>query len=148
MFLLIIGAVFIFVLGGGAGVLYQTQKDAPQVNKADAVLKIFSLKSINAINIVGEASKINEKSIILDSKGIETEIVINNNTIIYNPTLPKINLTETDVLKQQKVKLSDIKQKDILSVAVAITPEGLILAKMIVVMPYQNNSNSTNNVNQ
>src|SRR3989344_1668048 len=87
--LLIIGAVFIFVLGGGAGVLYQyqTQKDAfqieksqvkdtPQIEKSQAMeyaIKELSSKGIISMSF-GTVAKIKGRDITLKS-GEETSII-------------------------------------------------------------------------
>ena len=105
---IIIGLV-VFAVGGGAGVLYQQEKEPPaaQLEKEDFVKKALSSKLIPLITAYGLVSDINGKDIILTSGGDSIKIKIRNDAPVYLfESLPD----------QKKGRLEDLKKGDSISV--------------------------------
>ena len=136
--LLIIGAVFIFVLGGGLGVLYQTQKDAPQIKKSQAAelaLKGLTLKVVQPITAYGQVSKVEGRNVTLTSGGESLTIRIKENASIFSSV-------QTDSLAKgakdtitKKIGLKDVRIGDNLIITMKLFPDGQLEGQTVAIIP-------------
>ena len=138
MFLLIIGAVFIFVLGGGAGVMYQIQRDAPQdapqierLQKAEASAKILSSKVIFSINAHGKVLNIDGRNITLESNEEVLTIKLKDNAKILSA--PSVNNVSN--LIKHNIDFKEIKEGDTLSINIKILSDGTIEGQSVIIFP-------------
>ena len=138
MFLLIIGAVFIFVLGGGAGVMYQIQQDAPQdapqierLQKAEASAKILSSKVIFSINAHGKVLNIDGRNITLESNEEVLTIKLKDNAKILSA--PSVNNVSN--LIKHNIDFKEIKEGDTLSINIKILSDGTIEGQSVIIFP-------------
>ena len=145
-FLFTIGAVFIFVLGGGAGILYQTQKDAPQIDKLASLLKRITSRAIPSITAYGQVASIEGKNITLASGGDNIIVSVRGDTEIYSFAQPTAQKQEQAVLPtKQLVKFEDIKKGDTLNISLKVLPDGQLEGNTIIIMPLPNVALPANN---
>ena len=131
--LLIIGGLFIFVLGGGAGVLYQTQKDTPQLEKgkiAESVVKTLLSKAVPSIDAQGQVDNIDGRNITLTNNGDSITVKILDNAQIYS--FMTKNTTDKNTGRSQ-IKLEDIKKDDTLNIALRVLSDGQIEGQVVIV---------------
>lgn len=139
IFLLIIGAVFIFVLGGGAGILYQTQKDTPQIDRLMSALEGITSKAIPSIIAYGQVTGIEGKNITLTYREDSIIVSIRSDTEIYSfvqPTEQKEGQAALPV--KQLVKFEDIKKGDTLSISLKVLSDGQLEGNTVTIMPLPN----------
>ena len=122
----IIIALVIFVAGGGLGVFYQAQKDAPQLEKTTAVLKNPSSKVISTATAYGKVEKIEGKNITLSYGGDSIVIGATDNTKVYS---------YSDKSARQEVEYSTIKKGDNIDITIKILPDGGLNAEAIFILP-------------
>ncbi len=138
--LLAIAAVFIFVLGGGLGIWYQTQKDAPQLKeaqKAESVVKFLNSKVSSSINARGIVEKISGRNITLSFEGENIEIRIKEDAKIYsfNNISESAKKTSSDTLVQTKNTFESIKMGDDLFINFRALPEGILEGQSVTILP-------------
>ena len=138
IFLLIIGAVFIFVLGGGIGVLYQTQQSAPQVEKLqtiEASIKGLSSKVIPSINAYGQVTKIEGRNITLDFKGEILTLKIKDDAQILSFVKLVSSEENTSGIDNQQTDFEEIKNGDNLNISIKFLPEGTLEGQSVIILP-------------
>ncbi len=144
-FLLVIAGVIIFVLGGGAGVFYQTQQSqlgiigAPQNSAAETALKSLSSKVIPSIVAFGEVSNISGKNITLKNAGESLTIKIDDNAQIssFNAAPAKGTTAPT----QAKAEFKDIKIGNTLSINLRLLSSGTLKGMSVVIVNSLPNTN-------
>lgn len=122
--LLIIGAVFIFVLGGGAGVLYQTQKDAPKLDNAEKVIKILASKTVPSIMAYGQVTNIQGKNITLAYSGDSVTLKMRDDAKIYSFVSQGLAKKSLNISEKEEITFSDIKKGDTLNITLKVLPDG------------------------
>ena len=139
--LLIIAGLLIFVLGGGLGVFYQTQKDTLSVETAskavveaktetDALTKTLTSKALSSITGSGQVTDIAGRNITLSSGG--DSITFN---LLGNAQILSFVADSTGKMTQQKVDFSQIKKGDNLSVNLKLLPDGTLEGQAVMILP-------------
>ena len=147
--LLVITAVFIFVLGGGAGILYQTQKDASRLNqgqkdalrlkeaqKSESAVKVLSSKLSNIVTITGKVIKIFGRSLTLSKEEESIEISVKEDAKVYSLKTPEISEKEKKSLIALSPTVStfeSIKVGDSLNINVMVLPGGVLETRSIII---------------
>jgi len=139
LILLIVGVLFVFVLGGGAGVYYKTQEVAERTIKnklTEESLEILSSKIISTINAYGEVVDIKGRDVFLSYEGDTIKINVDDDAVIYS-VVEKINPDPSDITKnasQELVDFSQIKIGDNLNVGIKINENFQFEAQLIMIM--------------
>ena len=142
IFLLIIaGAVIFTVGGGGLGILYQTQKDAPQIGKLQAtelalnnIVKELSSTVISSIISYGKVSKIEGRNITLTFEKESLTIKVREDALVFSmvQTAPLKN-GSAFTTTQQKAEFKDIKLGDDLNIRVKLSIDGQLEGGVIII---------------
>lgn len=132
---LIIGAVFIFVLGGGVGVLYKTQEVAPQIEKgkiAEASLKILSSKLMHEVVTYGEVSNIDQanKTFTLSAQGDSIKITMKKDGLVY-----LLSNDSKGLPVRTQADFTDIKNKDMVRPYLEFLPDAQIVSFLVMIIP-------------
>ncbi len=135
--LFVIGAIF-FVLGGGLGILYQSQKDVPlppkEIVKIEAV-QILSSKVIPSITAFGQVTNIEGKNITLTFGGDSLKVKVRDDAQFYLPaTTTKDKDNKPIISPQQTAKFSDIKIGNNVSVNLKLLPDGQIEGQVVIIL--------------
>jgi hypothetical protein len=133
--LLTIGALFVFVLGGGMGIFYQVQKDALQLEKgkiAEKSLKVISSKLTQAVVIYGEVSNIDQekKTFTLSAQGDSIDITMKKDSLAY-----LLSNNSNGVPVRTQIDFKDIKNKDMVRSFLEFLPDGQIASFLVMIIP-------------
>lgn len=134
----VIGAIVVFILGGGVGVLYQNQQVAPsQKNQTmEATIKTLSSKAVPSIVAFGQATKIDGKNITLSLNGDSITISVNDDAQIYSLAQQVATGTGAPIPQtQQKVEFKDIKTGDNLNISLKVLSDGQLKGERILIFP-------------
>ena len=126
--LAIAAGLVIFVIGGGLGVFYQTQKDAPQIEKLqimESVIKSLNSKTISSITALGKVVSIEGNKITLSSGVDNLAITMSNNAKMYS-------LASSSALQ---VALKDIKTGDNVSINIKLSANNQLEGQLVVIIP-------------
>ncbi len=126
----------LFVLGGGLGVFYQTQKDALKIQEAEkksAAVKSLSSDLVPSIVAYGEVSAIDGRNVTLFYNGKSMQIEINKDATVYSFS-PSSGDEKEPLSSQQQVKISDIKKGDRLNVTIKLLPDGSLEGQMVIIL--------------
>ncbi len=136
--LFIILAIAIFVIGGGLGVLYQTQQNtvAPVANtqcteKMALAVKALSSQLVSSIIAYGQVENINGRNITLSSEGKNLTVSIENNATISLVVASAKNSQTTT----KTMTLQDIKKGDSLNIDLKVSPDGSLSGRRIYILP-------------
>ena len=136
--LIVLSVVVVLVilsLGGGAGVLYQTQKDAPQIEKLQALetaVKGLSSKIVPSVVAFGEVSEIEGRNITLTYNGDSVTVAIKADAQISSFVAPSSGGTA----KQTIVQFGEIKNGDKLSINTKVLPDGQLQGESIMIFAF------------
>ncbi len=133
LIVLIIVVLAVFVLGGGVGIFFQTQKDAPLLKKAEemeAAVKKLSSKVIASTVAYGEVTKIEGRNITLKYGEETLTIKIKDNAPIYSFAQNKEKIPV-----QQAAKFEDIKTADNLNIALKLLSDGSLESQSVIILP-------------
>jgi len=131
---IVIVAVIVFIIGGGLGIAYQSQKGVTTGGAVSAqeVVKTLSSKVVPSIIAYGNVSDIQGKNITL-SYGTESIIVaVTDNAQIFTFTQsadPKVAPTQT------KTDFSKIKKGDSLNISLKLLPTGELQGISVIILP-------------
>ena len=139
----VIAGVVIFVLGGGLGVFYQTQKGLLQTEKVqtkvqtmETVIKSLSSKVIPSIIAYGEVTNIEGRNITLSYGGESLTIKIKDDSQIFSfVKTASLKKGEPAVTSQQKVDFKTIKKGDNLNISVKLLPDGQLESQSVIILP-------------
>lgn len=132
--LLVVAALVIFVLGGGAGVFYQSQADAPQlqsVAKAEALIKNVSSGIIPSMVAYGQVSKVEGRNVTLSYAGDSLAISVKQDAPVYSFAQAAGSTTPT----QQKVDFSTIKVGNNLNIVLKMLASGDLEGQQVIILP-------------
>ncbi|MFA7676416.1 MAG: hypothetical protein WCY28_03345 [Candidatus Shapirobacteria bacterium] len=111
--LVLIGAV-LFSVGGGLGIIYQSQKNYSEEN----IFKALSSKAVSSIAISGELKKVNNEKIILSYEEENFEIKVSENTRVYY-------FRESSPGETKDISIKDLKAGDRLNIEAVIINKDL-----------------------
>ena len=127
----IITGLLFFVLGGGLGVLYQTQQapPSPQLEKATATIKSLSSKTVPSIIAYGQVTKIEGKDITISYSGDSIKVSMEDNSSVY----AFVN-DGPEKSGQKKVEFKEIKIGDNLNITLKLLPDGQLQGQQIFIL--------------
>ena len=146
IFLLIIIGVFIFVLGGGVGIMYQEQiiKDTSQAETiqitpqiTSATIKTLLSKVISPIIASGKAVKIEKRNITLKDKTESLVISVKENSSVYSSEQvvdQDGEDTNSDSVKKI-VEFKDVKVGDNLNIIFKLLLDGTLETQSVIIFP-------------
>lgn len=132
--LTIVAVLIIFVLGGGAGVFYQSQADAPaltKVAKADELIKNVSSGIIPSMVAYGQISKIEGRVVTLTYGGNTLAINVKQDAPVYSFT----QTTGSTTPSQQKVDFSAVKTGNSVNIVLKMLASGDLEGQQVIVLP-------------
>ena len=130
---LIIGGLALLIVGCFIGILFQTQKTAPQLKQAEAI----SSKVISTIIAVGEVTNISERNVTLVSEKEKLTIFVRENARIISFVYPEVEEGEEGILTgpvRERIEFKDIKVGDNLNVDLKILPDGGLETISVIVL--------------
>jgi hypothetical protein len=127
--LVIIGIVF-FIVGGGLGIFYQTQKDASQINGAKSI-KALSSKVIPSIVAYGKVTDINGRDITIFYNGESLTIPVSQDAQVSSFSQANGQTGST----QQKTSFDQIKKGNYINISIKVLPDGNIEGNMVIILP-------------
>lgn len=136
--LLLLAVLVIFVLGGGVGVFYQTQKDSPllaQAERAEATVKNLSSKTVLSIVAYGQVTNIQGRDITISYLGDSLIVRVKENSMIYSLVAPSVTQKgATAASTQQQAEFKDIKKGDNLNIVLRLLPDGQLEGSTVMIM--------------
>ncbi len=144
IFLAVALIIFIFILGAGAGVVFQTQKDAPKFLNADKnteIARALSSKTVPSIVAYGQVSTIDvaSRNITLSYMNDSITVRIAETAQIFS--FAKTGTTGTST--QQPSNFADIKKGDTVSVNLKLLPDGTLVGSMVnILIPFGSANNA------
>jgi len=144
LILLIVGILFVFILGGGSGVYYKTQEEAEGLRQNQSQMEIasnfvnsFEALEYSAIVVFGDVVSIdnNKREIEIAVREIDKsfKIKIKEGTNIYYSKLP-YSSEETTVDEKLNPTLEDIKIGDRLNINIKLLSNGKIESQSIAIL--------------
>lgn len=146
--LIVIGSI-IFVIGGGAGVSYQTQKQAPEFEKMSSTLNSLSSSVVPTIVASGKVTEINGRNVTLSNLDNSITVKIIDDARVYFFT-PVFEIIENSTAKdstiidkkpevaensvQKDALFSDIKKDDNLSINMKMLADGTMIANSVIIL--------------
>lgn len=134
-------AIFVFLLGGGIGIFYQSNKDASQFGTLESrdtqsqtlqsAINGLSSKVVLSSTAYGQVSSIDGRDIVLVYEKDSLKIKIKDDAVIYAPT--EENFSGTGV--QPQVQFENIKKGDSLNVNFKLLPNGTLEGQVITIIP-------------
>lgn len=132
-FLVILSVVIILVsfgLGAGVGVFYQMQKNAPQINKAEEVIKKLTSKALPLIVVYGQIINIEGKNLTVSFNGESVDVKINENA-----TISMFSTDSQGKSSQQNFVFNQIKIGQTVSVNTKVSLDGQLQGEAITIFP-------------
>ncbi|MEK7562211.1 MAG: hypothetical protein AAB509_00825 [Patescibacteria group bacterium] len=135
----IVSGLFILILGGGLGILYQSQKDSlPSANPKTQAVQTLSSKVIPAITAFGQVAKIDGKNVTLTFGGDSLTVKIIDNATVFLPAISTTDKNGKPVTTQQQIaNFTDIKVGDSVSINLKLLPDGQIEGQMVIIIGVQ-----------
>lgn len=133
--LLIAAGFIIFAIGGGLGILYQSQ--APEIKRAidmAPAISVLSSKAVQSIVAYGQVEKIEVRNITLVYAGEKITIAVEDNAQIFSSIAqkdPKTGNLATG--NPQKAEFKDIKTGDMVSITLKILADGKIEGESVFI---------------
>lgn len=125
-----------FLIGGGAGILYQSQKPVqPQasnlnVDQMSSLIKQLTSKPIASIAAYGQIQSIDGKNIALSYLGDSITVKLADNAQVFSLAVDSKGKTS-----QQKVDFSQVKKGDNVSISLKLLPDGTLQGQTIMILP-------------
>lgn len=122
--MVVVGAVLLAV-GFGAGIYY----NMPQLQKAEALIKNLSSKTIISSVAYGQVVKVEGKDITLSYSGDTIKISMEANSPVYS-----FSNDSTGKQIQKKVDLKEVKTGDSLNITMKLLPDGQIQGQSVLIL--------------
>jgi len=131
--LVVILIVVAFVFGGGVGIYYQTQQDAPKLKQVEVLqekMKVLSSRVVHTILGYGVVSDINEsdKTITLSTGGSSLKI-----NALEEATFFSIKNNESGDTARKPAVFGDVKKGDMISAYLKFSPDGEVGAYSLLI---------------
>jgi len=123
--ILIIVGLALFVVGSGAGVFYQTQKDSLKVETIDKL----SSKAVPSIVAYGQVEKIEGRDVALSYQEDALTVRVKDNAVIYSFIVDSEGKSS-----QQKVDFSEIKKGDNVNINVKVLETGELQGQQVYIL--------------
>lgn len=132
--LAIVFGIAVLVVTFYFGVLIQTQKTWPRLEKSTKLIEALSSKVIPVIVANGEVTNISGRTLTITREGESISIPILEDAEIAFFELPKVEQGNITPLKK-KLEFTDIKVGDFVSVILKIEPDGEFKGSSVSVFP-------------
>ena len=140
--LLIIGVIVILALGSLGGILFQTQKTAPQLEKSGKLIEVMSSRIIPSVVAVGEITNISGRTITLkphtnEEKPLTLSIEITKDaelsSFVFSITGEGEPVIGTPT--REEIEFKDIKVGDNVNVSLKILSDSSFQGTSVIVFP-------------
>ena len=118
----------VFVGGVVFGMLLQVQKDAPQIDKADSVLKILTSRVVPSIVVYGEISEIDGNKITISFSGDSATVKMRAGAAVSSFG-GKVGDTP------QTTTLNDVQAGQIVSISAKVLADGTVQGESLIILP-------------
>jgi hypothetical protein len=115
-------------LGGGVGVLYQTQKDAPQISRATELVKKLTSKALPSIVAYGQIINIEGKNLKLSFNGEDVTVKISDTAAVTS-----FNTDSQGKTSQQNLDFSQVKLGQTVSINTRVLLDGQLQGEAIMI---------------
>ena len=129
--LLIIGVIVILALGSLGGILFQTQKTAPQLEKSGKLIEVMSSRIIPSVVAVGEITNISGRTITLKPHTNEEKPLTLSIEITKDAELSSFVFSITG----EEIEFKDIKVGDNVNVSLKILSDSSFQGTSVIVFP-------------
>lgn len=126
---LVIIIIIAFVLGAGAGILFQAQRNSPKLIAGEKLVKDLSSKTVSAITVYGQITKIEGRILTIDYSGSGIKVAMSSGADIYSFANDK-----DAKAMQKKIDFNEIKNGDNVSIAAKLLPDGKLEGQSLVVL--------------
>ena len=130
----IIAGLFLFVFGGGIGVLYQTEKTSPQsaqLEKTTSIINFLSSEEFSRITVFGKAEKIEGRDItLLSEKGDSLKVSVIENSPVYSFVKDNAGKPVRKIVKFEEIKIGDN-----LNITIKLLPDGQLQGLSVIILP-------------
>jgi len=133
LILLLVLALGILSAGGVFGILYQKQKDRPQIKKMETSLKILGSEVVPSIISYGRVTNITGRQITLAFNSDLITVNIRDDAPVYTFTS-----TGSSNMTQSEVSLNQIKAGDTLNISINVGSDGTFEGNSVIVLPKNN----------
>ena len=142
LILSIIGVIAVLAVGCLGGILFQTQKAAPQAEKSEELIELMSSKMVPSVVAVGEVTAISGRNITLRAHTNQDESLTVPIVITRDAELSSFVITTeedgTIILggpSRETIKFKDIKVGDNVNVSLKISSDGTFQGVSVIVFP-------------
>jgi hypothetical protein len=129
--LIIFLGLVIFVVGGGVGIVFQTQKDALELEKS----KLITSKLVTGVAVLGKVTKISERNVTLSSENESIIVNIEDSANMLSLFNQGQDINSVEKATSMAIKFQDIKIGDYLNVNGLINQDGIIKATTVIIPP-------------
>lgn len=129
--LIVLSIVIVLValgLGGGIGILYQMQKDAPQINKATEVVKKLTSKAIPSIVAYGQIVSIEGRNLKVSFNGEDVAVKISDTAAVTS-----FDTDSQGKTSQQNLDFSQVKLGQTVSINTRVLLDGQLQGEAIMI---------------
>ncbi|MDP3882990.1 MAG: hypothetical protein Q8Q48_02955 [Candidatus Staskawiczbacteria bacterium] len=128
LILILIGAV-LFVIGGGLGIFYQTQKDAPYLKKASTI-DVLGSKVIPSVVAYGRVTKIEGRNISLTYMGDSLTVQVKDGAQVSS----FVSSSGSKTPVQTKASFNDIKIGNDINISVKVLTDGQLQGESVFIL--------------
>lgn len=141
--ILVIGAFIIFILGGGTGIFYQTQKYAPQIEKLqilETTAKALSSPVVFDITALGKVTNIDGRNITLNRNNQELTIKIKEDAKITSAFKSAVPGENRFSVVEKPDTFENIKKGDGLRINIKVLENGKLEGDVVTIISYLNSN--------
>ena len=142
LILSIIGVIAVLAVGCLGGILFQTQKATPQVEKSEKLIELMNSKMVPSVVAVGEVTAISGRNITLrahtnqdGSLTIPIEITRDAELSSFIVTTEEDGSIILGGPSREEIKFKDIKVGDNVNVSLKISSDGTFQGASVIVFP-------------
>jgi hypothetical protein len=134
--LLIIWTAIVFVLGGGLGVFYQTQKNAPMLEKfpvLESIVNNLSSSTMSTILVSGKVSNIYGRYVTINNKGTGLTVKIMEDAKITSLVASDVLVDGKYPILSKTATFEDIKKGDNVRINIKVLSDGKIEGDFLMI---------------
>jgi hypothetical protein len=129
--LITIALLIVFLLGGGVGMSYQSQKLSSSNEKALEIAKILSSKAVSSIIVFGQVESINGKELNVSYEGESVVVKMTDTALIES-----LSKDGSGKPIQQKIDFNQIKQGDSVNIPAKLSQQGILEGESLIIFKY------------
>lgn len=131
IFLLVLAFLVVFLVGGGVGMSYQSQKLSPGNEKALETVKILSSKAVSSIIVFGQVENISDRELTVSYEGESVIVKMADKALIEN-----LSKDSSGKPIQQKIDFNQIKQGDNVNIPAKLSQQGILEGESLIILKY------------